>query len=76
MNPITIVPIAPTASPAFLKAAGIARIPDPREDFNKCTREPIDLRKKIYYYKSIVKNIFKHVFVSATIVSLIPARCN
>lgn len=44
IKPIIIVPKAPTANPAFLKAAGIARIPEPSDDFNKCTREPIVLK--------------------------------
>lgn len=43
MKPTMTVPRAPAARPAFLKAAGIARIPDPKEDFSRCTVEPIVL---------------------------------
>lgn len=42
-NPAINVPIAPTIRPEFLKAAGIARIPEPRQHFNKCTIDPIVL---------------------------------
>lgn len=40
-NPTTIVPIAPKSNPAFLKANGMAKIPDPRELFNKWANDPM-----------------------------------
>ena len=43
MKPTMIVPIAPKRRPEFLKAIGIARIPVPRELFNKCTKAPVVL---------------------------------
>lgn len=49
MNPTTSVPIAPAAKPAFLNAAGIARIPDPRDDFRRCTNDPIVLKMYKWY---------------------------
>lgn len=44
MKPTMKVPKPPTTKPAFLKAAGIARMPDPRDDFRRWTREPIVLQ--------------------------------
>lgn len=44
IKPITMVPKAPPAKPAFLKAAGIARIPEPSDDFKRWAREPIVLK--------------------------------
>lgn len=35
-NATSIVAKTPTSSPAFLKAIGIAKMPVPREAFNKC----------------------------------------
>lgn len=35
-----IVPTKPNHRPAFLKAMGMARIPVPSEDFNKCAKAP------------------------------------
>lgn len=42
-----IVPIIPTTEPAFLNAAGIARIPDPREDFRRFANDRASLEKNI-----------------------------
>lgn len=42
-KPIIIVPRAPTNNPEFLYAIGIAKIPEPKEPFKKCAREPIVL---------------------------------
>lgn len=35
MNPMAKVATTPNASPAFMKAIGIARIPDPKLPFSK-----------------------------------------
>lgn len=42
--PKMIVPKIPTIVPAFLKAAGIARIPDPKEDFNRFANDLTSLK--------------------------------
>ncbi|GBP51887.1 hypothetical protein EVAR_47064_1 [Eumeta japonica] len=43
ITPTRTVPTMPAASPAFLKAAGIARMPVPKAAFRRCTSEPKDL---------------------------------
>lgn len=40
IKPTMMVPAAPTAKPAFLKAKGIASTPDPSDAFNKWARAP------------------------------------
>lgn len=41
IRPTIMVPSAPNSNPAFLKAAGIAKIPVPKLDLSKCASEPI-----------------------------------
>ena len=43
MRPMTAVPTAPNASPAFLKATGMASTPDPKLPFRRCARAPKSL---------------------------------
>lgn len=46
MKPIKKVPTAPINKPEFLYAIGIAKIPVPKELFNKCANAPISLDEK------------------------------
>lgn len=46
MKPTIRVPIAPKSKPEFLKAIGIAKIPVPKELFNKCAKDPVVLQIK------------------------------
>lgn len=40
-NPTTKVPIMPNTRPALRKAIGMAKIPVPKELFNKCAKAPL-----------------------------------
>lgn len=44
MYPRMIVPIIPTTVPAFINAAGIANIPDPRDDFRRFANDLTSLK--------------------------------
>lgn len=46
MKPMKMVPTAPINRPEFLYAIGIAKIPVPKELFNRCANEPISLDEK------------------------------
>lgn len=43
----TTVPIDPGMRPMFLNAIGIAKIPDPNEDFSRWKKAPMVLKNEI-----------------------------
>lgn len=47
MMPMITVPSEPNSKPAFLNAIGIAKMPVPRELFNRCANAPIVLQIKM-----------------------------
>lgn len=46
IRPTTMVPTIPKARPPFLKAKGMARIPDPKLLLSKCARAPKSLKNE------------------------------
>lgn len=64
MMPIITVPRPPNNRPAFLNAMGIAKIPVPKDDFNRCANAPIVLRIKEIYVQLISSSCEKAKFFS------------
>lgn len=43
-NPITAVATSPNISPAFMKAKGMANMPEPKLPFNRCMNVSMSLK--------------------------------
>lgn len=64
-NPITAVATSPNTSPAFIKAKGIANMPEPRLPFSRCINVSISLKmnNSKFWYHNFLQFFFKLNYV-------------